>query len=185
MAVITSFTMFLLTACVSYSEDIPAMTVQNENTGIAVTESIPEDESKATNNEEKASDIMQITVGDKQFSITTEQNETFTALKEMLPLTLDMSELNGNEKYYYLDTALPSAPEKVGHINEGDIMLYGDSCIVVFYKSFDTSYTYTKIGHIDDTSGLADVLGTGSVTVTFEYNGGNSDTDSTKQNERY
>ena len=49
-------------------------------------------------------------------------------------------------------------------------MLYGNNCLVVFYESFDTSYTYTKIGHIDDTSGLVDALGTGSVTVTFEMN---------------
>ena len=70
--------------------------------------------------------------------------------------------------YYYLDTSLPSAPEKVGHISEGDIMLYGDSCLVVFYESLDTKYTHTKIGHIDDTPGLADALGTGGVEITFE-----------------
>ena len=126
---------------------------------------------------------MQIVVGDRQFSVTIESNDTVTALTEMLPLTLDMSELNGNEKYCYLDTALPSASEKVGHINEGDIMLYGDSCLVVFYKSFDTSYSYTKIGHIDDTSGLTDALGTGGVTVTFEMVG-SSDTEYTVQDVR-
>ncbi len=127
---------------------------------------------------------MQITIGDKQFLATTEQNETVTALEEMLPLTLEMSELNGNEKYYYLDIALPSAPEKVGHINEGDVMLYGDRCLVVFYKSFDTSYTYTRIGHIDDTSALSDVLGTGGVTVTFDYFSGSSEVEYTIQDVR-
>ncbi len=166
MAVIISFTMFLLTSCGSYSEESSVVTAQSKNTGISVTESIPEDESKmSNNNEQKVSDSMQITIGDKQFSVATEQNETVEALEEILPLTLEMSELNGNEKYYYLDTALPSAPEKVRHINKGDVMLYGDRCLVVFYESFDTSYTYTRIGHIDDTSGLADALGTGSVTV--------------------
>ena len=62
-------------------------------------------------------------------------------------------------------------------------MLYGDSCLVVFYKSFDTSYTYTKIGRMDDTSGLSDTLGTGGVTVTFEMNG-RSDTEYTVQDIR-
>ena len=95
---------------------------------------------------------MELTINGKSFKATLENNDTVTALKELLPITLDMSELNGNEKYYYLDTTLPSAPEKVEHISEGDIMLYGDSCLVVFYESFDTSYTYTKIGHIDDVS---------------------------------
>ena len=130
----------------------------------------------AEQHEEKEANGMQIAVGDKQFPVNLESSDTVTALTEMLPLTLDMSELNGNEKYYYLDTSLPSSPEKVGHISEGDIMLYGDSCLVVFYKSFDTSYTYTRIGHIDDASELADTLGTGSVTVTFER-AGNSDTE--------
>ncbi len=55
------------------------------------------------------SDSMQITIGDKQFSVTTEQNETVTALEEILPLKLEMSELNGNEKYYYLDALEPTS----------------------------------------------------------------------------
>ena len=29
-------------------------------------------------------------------------------------------------------------------------MLYGNNCLVIYYKSFDTSYSYTKIGHIDN-----------------------------------
>ncbi|MBQ8959906.1 MAG: hypothetical protein IJ071_01660 [Ruminococcus sp.] len=123
---------------------------------------------------------MQIIAGEKQFTAALESNDTAAALTEMLPLTLDMAELNGNEKYHYLDTALPSAPEKVGHISEGDIMLYGDSCLVVFYESFDTPYSYTRIGHIDDTSGLAEALGKGGVTVTFGAPG-SSDTGYTAQ----
>lgn len=183
MAVITSF--LLLTACVSYSEDSSAETVQSESSSVMIQSdnndtSVPFSQPEVTTvkqQEEKKADGMQIVVGEKQFSLTLEDNETVMALTEILPLTLDMFELNGNEKYYYLDTALPSAPEKVGHINEGDIMLYGDSCIVVFYKSFDTSYSYTKIGHIEDTSELADILGTGGVTVTFEMVGGSTDTE--------
>ena len=43
-------------------------------------------------------------------------------------------------------------------------MLYGDNCLVIFYKSFDTSYSYTKIGHINN---LPD-LGNDNVLVKFE-----------------
>ena len=110
---------------------------------------------------------MTISAAEKDFCVTLENTETVTALKKLLPLTLDMSELNGNEKYCYLDTKLPSDPQKVNSIKAGDVMLYGDSCLVVFYKSFDTSYSYTKIGHIDDTSGLVQSLGSSSVTVTL------------------
>ena len=37
-------------------------------------------------------------------------------------------------------------------------MLYNDNCIVLFYKSFDTEYSYTKLGHIDNLSELNDEI---------------------------
>jgi len=43
-------------------------------------------------------------------------------------------------------------------------MLFGDNCLVIFYKSFDTSYSYLKIGHINN---LPD-LGSGNTTVRLE-----------------
>jgi hypothetical protein len=46
-------------------------------------------------------------------------------------------------------------------------MLYGSTCLVLFYKDFSTSYSYTKLGSIEDISGLTDALGGGSVQVTF------------------
>ena len=180
IAVIASFLM--LNGCGKSSENSSSVTAQS---GSSVSSSASEqpEVTTADHQEKEKADDMQIFAGDKHFSVTLEENDTVTALTKLLPLTLDMSELNGNEKYYYLDTSLPSAPEKVGHISEGDIMLYGDSCLVVFYESFDTSYSYTKIGHIDDASGLSDALGTGGVTVTFEING-SSDTEYTVQDVR-
>ena len=189
LAVISSFLM--LTGCGSYSEDSSAVTVQSENSSVMMqsdssVSSVVSDKQEVTTaeqHEEKEANGMQIAVGDKQFPVNLESSDTLTALTEMLPLTLDMSELNGNEKYYYLYTSLPSSPEKVGHISEGDIMLYGDSCLVVFYERFDTSYSYTKIGNISDTSELADALGKDGVTVTFEMNG-SQDTEYTMQDVR-
>lgn len=109
-----------------------------------------------------------IKVGNTEFNLSLESNDTAKAFKKMLPLTLKMSELNGNEKYYYLDERLPSNPKKVGSITAGDVMLYGDDCVVIFYKSFSTSYKYTKIGHITNPDKLSKALGSGSVKVTFE-----------------
>ena len=111
---------------------------------------------------------MRVIVGDKTFMATLADNETAQAFMALLPLTLDMTELNGNEKYNYLSTNLPASASNPGTIHAGDIMLYGRSCVVLFYETFNTSYTYTRIGAIDDPTGLADALGTEDVVVKFE-----------------
>ncbi|MDE5575877.1 MAG: hypothetical protein K2J11_00625 [Oscillospiraceae bacterium] len=111
---------------------------------------------------------VKITVGDKSFTAVLYDNETADAFAEMLPMTLDMSELNGNEKYFYLSDNLPTASERPDKINTGDIMLYGSGCIVLFYDTFNTSYSYTRIGYTEDASGLANALGKGGVSVKFE-----------------
>ena len=111
---------------------------------------------------------MKIVIGNKEFTATLYDTAAAKAFAKLLPVTLNMSELNGNEKYNYMSTALPTNAERVGSISAGDIMLYGNDCIVLFYKSFSTSYSYTKIGKIDDISGLQQAVGSGSVTVTFQ-----------------
>ena len=68
----------------------------------------------------------------------------------MLPKEYNMNELNGNEKYTYLDNPLPTDSYNPNQINKGDVMLFGDNCLVIFYKTFNTNYSYTKIGHIDN-----------------------------------
>ena len=108
-----------------------------------------------------------LTIGGQSFTAKMEQNSTAEAFRALLPLTLEMQELNGNEKYHYLPQALPANRTKVGTIHAGDIMLYGDNCMVVFYETFTTTYQYTPIGHITNPEGLKEALGIGSVTINF------------------
>ena len=103
-------------------------------------------------------------INEKEYTINLEDNEIANSFANLLPQELNMSELNGNEKYIYLDTTLPTNSFNPKRINAGDVMLYGDNCLVIFYKSFDTSYSYTKIGHIDNLPNL----GNGNITVKFE-----------------
>lgn len=116
---------------------------------------------------EQESNTMTITINGQTFLATLYDNETVAALKEKMPLTLNMSELNGNEKYNYLPFSLPTNAGNPGQIHAGDLMLYGSDCLVLFYESFPTSYRYTPIGRVNDPSGLADTVGGGSVQVTF------------------
>lgn len=111
---------------------------------------------------------MKITIGSAVFKATLNSNATTAAFKAMLPLTINMSELNGNEKFYYFSTTLPTNATRGGDIQVGDLMLYGNNCLVLFYKGFSTSYSYTRLGRIDNTSGLVAALGAGSIIVKFE-----------------
>jgi len=109
-----------------------------------------------------------IQINGKNFSATLEDNPTARAFAEKLPLEADMQELNGNEKYFYLNADLPSNASRVGKISAGDVMLFGSNCVVIFYKSFSTSYSYTRLGRIENPADLEKVLGTGNVRVTFD-----------------
>lgn len=117
--------------------------------------------------ETSASEVLTLTVGGQTFTVTLADNESAHQLVSLLPLTLNMSELNRNEKYFYLDSELPTDPYQPGQINAGDLMLYGNNCLVLFYKSFSSGYSYTRLGRVDDSAGLAEVLGTGDVEVSL------------------
>lgn len=111
-----------------------------------------------------------VRVGDYSFSVTLEDNATARAFTALLPMTVTMNEMNGNEKYHYLSENLPTDSYRPGTICNGDLMLYGSSCVVLFYETFSSSYSYTHIGRLDKPSGLASALGRGNVNVTFEIN---------------
>jgi hypothetical protein len=111
-----------------------------------------------------------IRIGDKSFAATLSENATAAAVKKLLPLSPTMTELNGNEKFARLSVRLPTQESKPASIQTGDLMIYGSSTLVLFYESFTTTYSYTKIGHVDDPGGLKAALGAGNVDVTFESN---------------
>ena len=122
----------------------------------------------STQETEAVTTKIKITVNGKIFDATIDDNESARAFLEKLPLELKMNELNGNEKYYRFNENFPSNDERVGKISTGDLMLYDSSYIVIFYKDFSTSYSYTRLGRILNIADLASTLGGGNVTVKFE-----------------
>ena len=121
------------------------------------------DNNKKQDKDEVINEVKAVIDG-KEYIINLEDNETAKSFVNMLPKEYKMNELHGNEKYIYINNSLPTNSFNPGRINAGDVMLYGDNCIVIFYKSFDTEFNYTKIGHIDN---LPD-LGNENITVIFE-----------------
>ena len=116
---------------------------------------------------EEVSMSVTATLNGHDFEIELVDNDTARAFAGMLPLSGTLSELNGNEKYLMVSDSLPSNPSNPGTIEAGDVMLYQDDYIVVFYETHPSSYAYTRIGKIADVSGLSSAVGSGSVEATF------------------
>lgn len=110
---------------------------------------------------------MWMTVGERRMAVTLADTEAARAFAARLPMTLDMTDLNANEKKFDLPKELPANASRPGTIRNGDLMLYGTSTVVVFYLTFDSQYSYTRLGRVDDPAGLAQALGQGSVKVGF------------------
>jgi hypothetical protein len=108
-----------------------------------------------------------MTVGERRMAVTLADTDAARAFAARLPLTLDMSDLNGNEKKFDLAKALPANASRPGTIRNGDLMLYGANTVVLFYLTFDSPYSYTRLGRVDDPNGLAQALGQRGVRVYF------------------
>ena len=122
---------------------------------------------RATASQEKTQMWMIIGGTQHRFAVTLENNPTARAFAQMLPLTLDMPDLNDNEKHVKLPRSLPTHAVRPGTIRTGDVMLYGSDTLVVFYKTFPSSYSYTRIGRITQVHGLVEALGLGSQRIGF------------------
>jgi hypothetical protein len=105
--------------------------------------------------------------GKHRFAVTLEDNPTARALVQQLPMSLDMPDLNDNEKHVRLPHTLPTKAARPGTIHTGDVMLYGSDTLVVFYKTFPSSYSYTRIGRVTRVEALVEALGTGAVRIDF------------------
>lgn len=101
-------------------------------------------------NTKEENNNMKIEINGNEYTVELEENETVKEYLKKIPAEYNMKELNNNEKYIYLDYSLPTDSKNPNIINKGDLMLYGDNCLVLFYKTFKTNYSYTKIGHINN-----------------------------------
>ncbi len=117
------------------------------------------------NMEESKVANMNVQVGDVVFSATLEENEAVSALLEMMqesPVVIQMSDYSGFEKVGPLGTSLPASNSQTT-TQAGDIVLYNGNQIVIFYGT--NTWSYTRLGHIDDLTGWEEALGSGDVTV--------------------
>lgn len=156
--------MLILSGCAAQSQSERSTEAFSESTEGSSTE-MNETETK---NDMSTEQKIKITVGSKTFMATLENNASAKELVERMPFTVNMQELNGNEKYYQFPDSFPSEPHSFDTIKTGDLMLYQSDYLVVFYEDHTTTYDYTRLGVIDNADGLAEALGSGSAQVTFE-----------------
>lgn len=172
MGIFSSFILVIsLLGCSTNSSSNPPISQPNE--AVTQTPAISKGSDKQAEGTQAESNDMpnlSIQVGNTNFKAILYDNVSTQALIEKFPLTLYMGELNGNEKFYFFKEDFPTDSERVGNVETGDLMLYGSDCLVLFYENFSTSYSYTRLGHIEDVTGLADALGNGSVEVAFDLN---------------
>lgn len=111
---------------------------------------------------------LKITISNKEFGATLNAGQAADALIGLLPLDVTMNEHNGNEKYYDLPARMPGRATSTGRVEAGDLMIWSSRTLVLFYADARTSYSYIRLGQIDDPSGLREAVGRGSVRVRFE-----------------
>ena len=158
----------LLTGCVDLTEK-PAASPTPEAPSPVLTESPRPDveEPEETQNKEETAMKMKVQIGDYTFTATLEDNQAVAELVEMMkdgPITLELDDYSGFEKVGPLGRSLTTSNSQTTTV-AGDIVLYNGNNIVMFYGS--NSWSYTRLGKIDDLTGWTEALGRGSVTVTF------------------
>ena len=157
-----------LIGCINFATSNNSPINNNDNFIISKLEEKDTQLEKDNSNMKTEEKTMNILIGNKKFTATLDNSKTVDELLEILPMDISMSELNGNEKYYYLPINLTTNIYKPEEIRKGDIMLYGNNCLVIFYKTFPNSYNYTYIGHIDDVTDLTETIGLSDVKVKIE-----------------
>lgn len=137
-----------------------AAAAAGESGNLSETEGISEEE-------EETGMKMNVEVNGTVFTAVLENNGAADALAEMLkdqPVTIQMRDYAGFEKVGPLGQNLPASDSRTT-TQAGDIVLYQGNQIVIFYGS--NTWSYTRLGKIEDLSGWEEALGRGDAAVTF------------------
>ena len=155
-------------------------TRDNATAGSSTAETVPSDSgtgeitSETPTDSEKAEEhmgILTLQIGGRTIPVTWEENESTAELKRQAAkgnITIPLSPYSGFEQVGSLGRTYPASDVRQTAEN-GDIMLYASSNVVLFYGS--NTWAYTKLGHIDlPADEITALLGGDAVTVSFILN---------------
>ena len=108
---------------------------------------------------------MSLKIGETEVPVTWEDNPSAEAMRELLPLTVEMSMYGGFEQVGLIGREIVSNDEQT-KTEPGDIVLYSGDQIVIFYGN--NSWAYTRLGHVELTQAeMTELLGNGDITITI------------------
>lgn len=111
----------------------------------------------------KKEENMKLSIDNQELNVTWENNESVEALKELLPLTIEMHEYGGFEQTGSIGQSIVRNDSQIDVV-PGDIVLYSGNAISVFYST--SFWSYTRLGHINlDNSELNTLLNKRNVTL--------------------
>ena len=150
--------------------EVQAALQEEDKTGPQQAGEPAEDDNQSENDEETGEQTdmkMNVQVGDYTFTATLENNSAVEEFVEMMkegPVTINMGDYSGFEKVGSLGRSLTTSNSQTT-TDAGDIVLYNGNNIVMFYGT--NSWSYTRIGKIDDLTDWSKALGSGSITAVF------------------
>lgn len=116
-----------------------------------ITDNIPEEE------------IMKLEIDENVLDVSWNNSASVTALKEIKPLTINMHLYGGFEQVGSIGQSIVSDDKEIT-TKPGDIVLYSNNQIVVFFGT--NTWSYTKLGHINlSDSELNTLLNKSNVTL--------------------
>lgn len=102
--------------------------------------------------------MVKVIIDNHEFMIKLNDSKAAKQFQQLLPLTISMEHINGNEVYKTLNHEFHINNQVAGKIKTGDLKLWAGNGLVLFYKNFNSSYSYTNLGEMVDSTGLEEAL---------------------------
>lgn len=126
-----------------------------------------DDSENGENQNMKTTYQMKITVNDAELIAEMYDNSASAAIKEMLPMELDMLDLYGREMCYRFTQSLPTDDAHNSGYEVGEIVYYPPMhSFVIMYKQNGEHFQMQKIGKVKGSVSVFE--GIGNIKVKFE-----------------
>ncbi len=114
-------------------------------------------------------DTINLQIGDATHTVTFEKNAASDSLTTLFPLYSLIIDKDGTHKQFQIPRNMELADEHIDTAHAGDIFLNGPVLVEVYYADAEINANRSRIGHIDDTTGLEEALNVKNVQLVFDY----------------